>query len=119
MKKLLAIMIVAMATAIAAPAFAAVTLLSAPTGTTINGAKYIPSTGVSVVVSSNDTNYAASSAHASAATSAGYEFQMWDTDNGIWKKAWVAQAANASGAVTSTWPDPVTGPTGTVAGFTH
>ncbi len=118
MKKLLVIMIVVMAIAIAAPAFA-VELLTAPTGTTINGAKYIPSTGVSVVVSSDDVNYAASSAHASAATAAGYEFQMWDTDNGIWKKAWVDQSPNAVGATTSTWPDPVTGPTSTVAGFSH
>ncbi|HSB30925.1 MAG TPA: hypothetical protein VLD55_04935 [Candidatus Sulfobium mesophilum] len=116
MKKILVIMIVLMATAIAAPAFA-VTLISSPTGTNINGVSYIPSTGVSVVVSSDDTNYAATSAHASSATSAGFEFQMWNTDNGIWKKAWVNQAANAAGATTSTWPDPVTGPTTTVSGF--
>jgi hypothetical protein len=115
MKKLLVIMIVALATAIAAPAFA-VTLISNPTGTNINGVSYIPSTNVNVEVSSNDTDYAATSANLSSATAAGYEFQMWNTDNGIWKKSWTDAGSPSTAA---TWPEPVTGPTTTVAGFTH
>jgi hypothetical protein len=116
MKKILLIMIVMMAIAIAAPSFA-VELWTSPTGSTINGTQFTPSSGVWISMSSDADHYAATSAHTSSATSAGYEFQIWDTYNGITKKQWVDQAANTAGATTSTWPDPVTGPTGTVTGF--
>ncbi len=113
MKKILFIMIVIAVASIAVPAFA-VTLISNPTGTTINGVSYIPSSGVNVEVSSDDTNYSATSANISSATAAGYEFQMWNTDNGIWKKSWTDAGSPTTAA---TWPEPVTSPTTTVTGF--
>lgn len=111
MKKLLVIMIVAMVTAIAAQAFA-VTPISNPTGTTIGGAVFVPSANVTIQVGSDATNYAATSAHISSASGPGYQFQIWNSFNGITKKAWAAGETS-----TTNWPTPVTSSTGTIAGF--
>ncbi len=110
-------MIVIGIAAIASPVFA-VTLVSNPTGTSINGVSFIPSTNVNIEVASDDTAYVATSANLSSATDAGYEFQMWNTDNGIWKKKW---ADAGSPTTAANWPEPgisvSSGVTTTVGGF--
>jgi hypothetical protein len=112
MKKILVIMIITMAIAIASPVFA-ISVISAPTGTTIGGATFVPSASVNVKIISDALNYACTSAHLSSASGPGYQFQIWSGFNGITKKQW----DSANGTVVGTWPDPVTSSTGTVAGF--
>lgn len=109
MKKLFVIMIVMLAIAIAAPAFAT-TLITSPTGTSIGGAAFVPSTGVRINAGSAATTYVALSAHVSAASGPGYQFQIWNSFNGVTKKQWVNEA-------TSAWPAAITDASTTVTGF--
>jgi hypothetical protein len=107
MKKLLVILTFVMVIAVAAPAFAV--LITNPTGTTIAGAKYIPSANVTISITSTVLNYSATSAHASSRTGAGFQYWVLDTFNGIYKSQWVNEAANA-------WPAVTSSPTATPAG---
>ncbi len=121
MKKLLIIMIVMMvAIVFAVPVFAITgicNIASTVTTTNIGGSPFNPSSGVSMTVSSDATNYTATSAHGSSATSAGYEFMMLNTNNGVLKKAYSSGTAPTSCSASPTWPDPVTTPTASISGF--
>lgn len=122
MRKSLIIMIVMIAAIMyAVPVFAVTgicNIASVVTSTTIGGSTFNPSNGVSITVSSNTTNYTASSAHGSSAgTAAGYEFMILNTNNGMLKKQWASGTAPAACSATPTWPEPVTTPTATITGF--
>ena len=112
MKKILVIMmIVAIVTAIAAAAFAVTTITNTST-VSVAGAPFTPSQNVVISAASDTTNYAATSAHSSAASGPGYQFMIMDSINGITKKQWATGETSPS-----SWPTPVTGPTSTLSGF--
>jgi hypothetical protein len=113
MKKFLVIMMVVMVTAFAAAAFA-VTTITNSTPVTVAGAPFTPSANVVISAASNTVNYAATSAHASAASGPGYQYLIMDTFNGIQKKQWATGETSPA-----SWPTPVTSPTSTLAGFTQ
>jgi uncharacterized ion transporter superfamily protein YfcC len=91
MKRFLMIMIAMMvALSFVVPIYA-FELITSSTGTTFGGATFKPSNNVAVAPKSKDTEYVATSAHQSAATSAGFEYGIESGSSVMKRKGWVSE----------------------------